>query len=230
MLNFPVNRKRECAECASRKDNIFCDLPTEALAILDRHKIVNQYKRGQFVFYAHNYPSGLYCVRDGVVKLEAEGPSGNGHILRVVQGGGVLGYRSLFAEESYEASAVVHEDANICLIPKPAITELLGKFPDVGMKLLSVVSKELRAAEGRLCAQNDKNASERVAESVLFLREKFPDQSWTRKEIGEWAGTTPETVMRTLADFESQGLISQKGRKISITDRPGLMEAANLVF
>jgi CRP-like cAMP-binding protein len=93
-----------------------------------------------------------------------------------------------------------------------------------------VVSKELRAAEGRLCAHSDKNAAERVAEAVLFLREKFPSQNWTRKEIAEWAGTTPETVMRSLADFETRGLIEQVGRKINILDRSALVKEANLIF
>ena len=229
-LNFPVNRKQECKNCAERKGNIFCDLPEKALELLDKSKVVNFYKRGQFVFYAGNFPSGLYCVSSGVVKLETEGAGGNGHILRVVKGGGVLGYRSLFADEPYEAAAVVHEEASICLIPKPAVTELLAAYPDVGMKLLSVVSKELKAAEGRLCGQTDKNASERVAEAVVFLREKFPTQVWTRKEIAEWAGTTPETVMRTLSDFEERGLIEQVGRKINIINKQALVKEANLIF
>jgi CRP-like cAMP-binding protein len=115
------------------------------------------------------------------------------------------------------------------MIPKPAINELLERHPEVGMKLLAVISKELKAAENRLCAQTDKNAAERVAEAVLFLREKFPTQNWTRKEISEWAGTTPETVMRTLADFEGRGLIEQVGRKINIVNKGKMLEEANLV-
>ena len=230
MLNFPNNRKLECKNCNSRKGNIFCDLPDKALELLDQSKVTNNYKRGQFIFYAGNSPAGLYCINSGVVKLENEGPNGNGHILRVVQGGSVLGYRSLFADEPYEAAAVVHEDATVCLIPKPAILSLLATYPEVGLKLLSVVSKELRAAEGRLCSQSDKNAAERVAEAVLFLREKFPSQNWTRKEIAEWAGTTPETVIRTLADFETRGLIEQKGRKINVLNKSALTKEANLIL
>lgn len=230
MLNFPTNRKRECKDCASRKGNIFCDLPDEALELLDKSKVVSVHKRGQYIFHAGSIPGGIYCVNSGVVKLESEGSGGNGHIRRVVQGGGILGHRSLFADEPYDAAAVVHEEATVCLIPKNAIHELITKHPDVGFKLLALVSKELRAAEGRLCAQTDKNAAERIAEAVLFLREKFPDQTWTRKDIAEWAGTTPETVIRTLADFEARHLIEQKGRSINIIDKRGMLKQANLVF
>ncbi|MBP7845212.1 MAG: Crp/Fnr family transcriptional regulator [Proteobacteria bacterium] len=227
MLNIP-NRSKDCSKCESRKENVFCDLPEAALEILSKNKVVNSFKRGQFIFYAGNYPSGLYCINSGVVKLESEGPSGNGHILRVVQSGGVLGYRSLFAEEPYEASAVVQENATVCLIPKSSIVELIQKFPDLGLKFLSYISKELRSAEQRLCGQTDKNASERIAEALLFLKDKFADQTWTRKDIAEWAGTTPETVMRSLADFEDEGVIEQTGRKIEIKNRAKLIDLANL--
>jgi CRP-like cAMP-binding protein len=203
-------------------------LPDAALEILDKSKILNTYKRGQSIFYSGNYPAGLYCVNSGVVRLENSSSSGNTHILRVVQAGGILGYRSLFAEESYEASAVVHEDAVVCMIPKNALGELMKAYPEVGLKFLSQISKELRSAESRMCGLTDKNASERIAESLLFLKENFSTQTWTRKEIAEWAGTTPETVMRTLADFEDQKLIELKGRKITVLNKNALVEKANL--
>jgi CRP-like cAMP-binding protein len=222
--------RSNCVDCLNRDNKIFCGLEDAAMVAIDKAKITNHYKRGQYVFYAGNQPAGLYCVSTGVVKLEAEGANGNGHILRVVQAGGGLGYRSLFAEEPYEANAVVHDDATICLIPKTAITELMEKHPKVAMKMLQQVSRELHSAEARLCGQTDKNAGERIAEAVIFLKENFADQNWTRKEIAEWAGTTPETVMRFLATLEDDGVIEQKGRKIEILNRTELFHRANLSF
>lgn len=229
-MAFPLQRDQDCKNCASQKKNVFCDLPDVALDILDKSKIVNRFKKGQYIFYSGNFPSGLYCVNSGVVKLESTGSNGNNHILRVVQDGGILGYRSLFAEEAYESTAVVHEDATICHIPKAALAELMQKYPDVCLRFLAHVSKELKVAENRLCGLTDKNASERIAEAILFLKENFKDQSWTRKEIAEWAGSTPETVMRTLAIFETDGLVELAGRQIHILNRKALMEKANLVF
>ena len=100
MMNFPIKRNKDCKNCESRRENVFCDLPDQALEILDKSKMLNNFKRGQFVFYAGNFPSGLYCVNSGVIRLETTGSSGNNHILRVVQAGGILGYRSLFANEA----------------------------------------------------------------------------------------------------------------------------------
>ena len=68
----------------------------------------------------------------------------------------------------------------------------------------------------------DKAALARVAEAILFLSDHFDHSHWTRKEILDWAGTTPETVIRTLSQFEKDGLIRLEGRDIVILSRSGL--------
>lgn len=219
-----------CDQCVSRKGNVFCSLPQEGVELLDRTKVTSRYKKGQYIFYEGNNPGGIFCVNSGIVKLESSGASGNNHILRMVSSGGLLGYRSLFASEPYGASALVQEDAAVCFIPKESIENLIQKYPDVALNFLTRISKELRQAEGRFCGLTDKNASERIAEALLFLKDSFPEQVWTRKEIAEWAGTTPETVMRTLAEFEDQGLIEQSGRRILIKNKKFLFDMANLSF
>jgi len=218
-----------CITCESRAENVlFCNLPKEALEIIDQAKSENRYARGQTVFYAGNMAPGLYCVTKGVIKVEATGSSGTSHILRMVGPGGILGYRSLFAEEPYQSTATVNEDAKICFIPKSSLLELIAKQPQVAMNLLKHVSRELRMAEDRMRGRVDKDASERVAESLLFLKDHFEEQVWTRREIAEWAGTTPETVMRTLANFEEEGFVEQQGRKIKVLDRKALLKIAQI--
>ncbi|MCK6599626.1 MAG: helix-turn-helix domain-containing protein, partial [Bdellovibrionaceae bacterium] len=66
-------------------------------------------------------------------------------------------------------------------------------------------------------------------EAILFLQDHFKDQLWTRKEIAQWAGTTPETVMRTLSQFEKEGLIDQSGRRIIIIKRDKIQEKAHAI-
>lgn len=209
--------------------SIFCDLPSDADHMLDQYKSTNHYKRGQSIFYSGNTPNGLYCVNQGTVRMEVDGPLGKGHILRLVGPGGAFGYRALFADEPYYASAVAHDDCEVCVLSKEGVAELIKKFPVVAVRLLQKVSQDLRRSEQRFCGMTDKTATERVAESLLYLKQQFSENSWTRKDIADHAGTTPETVIRTLADFEKDGLIEQKGRSIKITKQAQLAEIAQLI-
>ena len=60
-------------------------------------------------------------------------------------------------------------------------------------------------------ARADKEVPARVAEALLYFVANIPEHKFTRKEIADWAGTTPESVIRTLGDFEDDNLIAQIG-------------------
>ena len=184
-----------------------------------------RFKSGQVIFYAGNSPLGLYTVQSGLVKLEVTSESGAAHTLRFMGPGGALGYRSLFAEEPYHASAIAVEDCELCFVPKAEILNIFKNHPHLAMKLLTHVSKDLRLAEEKWLDQMDKGAAERIAEALLFLQDHFSHQGWTRREIAQWAGTTPETVIRTLAQFEKDGIIDQTdGRQIRVISKEKLKE------
>lgn len=208
-----------CRNCENREGSLLCADP-EILETVLKAKTTCRFKAGQVIFYADNDPLGVYTIQSGLVKLEVSTSNGSAHTLRIVGPGGTLGYRSLFAGEPYHASAIAVEDCELCFVPRKHILDIFQSNPELTMKLLSHISKDLRVAEEKWLNQMDKGASARIAEALLFLQENFSHQNWTRREIAQWAGTTPETVIRTLAQFEKEGLIDQKeGRTIILLSK-----------
>ena len=220
--------KGKCEDCGSRSQSLLCSLKGEDLKLIDDAKFHQQFKTGQSLFYAGNPASGIYCIVSGTVKLEIQDGEGKTQITQVYSAGGMIGYRALFTEEPYLSSAIASEPSEVCYIPKNTIMDLIQKKPDLAMKFLIQLSEDFRMMETRLHRISSNPAPERIAEALLFLRENFEDKNWTRKEIAEWAGTTTETVIRTLAQFEEEGLIEQKGRIISILKRDVLFKRAKI--
>jgi CRP-like cAMP-binding protein len=219
-------KKETCDNCDSRSSSILCASP-EVSALIDKIKVKCKYKHGQSIFMEGNEPLGLFALQSGLVKLEVNSSEGNSHTLRLIGPGGVIGYRSLFAGEPYKANAIAVEDTELCFIPKNELLDIFAKHPEASLRFMEFICKDLRQAEEKWIDQIDKGAPERVAEAILFLQDHFKDQQWTRKEIAQWAGTTPETVMRTLSQFEKEGLIDQSGRKIIILKREKIQEKAH---
>jgi CRP-like cAMP-binding protein len=209
-----------------RSESLICSSSSpESIHLIERSKVICRYKAGQVIFYADNDPLGIFTISKGLVKLEVTSASGAAHTLRWVGPGGALGYRSLFASEPYQASAIAVEDSELCFIPKAEIMQVFKNTPDLAMKLLCHVAKDLRQAEEKWMDQMDKGASERIAEALIFLQDHFAHQGWTRREIAQWAGTTPETVIRTLAQFEKEGWVDQSdGRSIRVLNKEKLRE------
>lgn len=216
----------QCQNCGIRADGLLCSSP-DVLLMMEKARVSCRYRAGQVIFYAGNNPLGIFTIQSGLVKLEVTTPTGGAHTLRLVGPGGALGYRSLFASEPYHAAAVAVEDCELCFVPKAEIMNIFKVHPELAVKLLSHISKDLRLAEEKWMDQMDKGAPERIAEALLFLQDHFTHQNWTRREIAQWAGTTPETVIRTLASFEKDGLIDQTdGRTIRILSREKLRARA----
>ena len=57
--------------------------------------------------------------------------------------------------------------------------DIFTKFPQAAIRILQVLSKDLRLAEEKWTDQMDKDASQRIAEALIFLQEHFTHQNWT---------------------------------------------------
>lgn len=217
----------QCDKCENREASPLCSVHG-ADDEVQRERSEVKFKANQTIFYEGNDPIGLYVIQKGLVKLQSLTAEGSSNTLRLLGPGQALGYRSLFAHETYRASAVCVEDCTLCFVPKNVLMNIVSAYPQVAMNLLQQLSKDLRMAEDKWVTQVNKGAPERVAEAILFLDKHFHDQPWTRREIAQWAGTTPETVMRSLAQFEKEGLIASEGRAYKITNSQRLFEKTQL--
>lgn len=225
-----------CASCQSRLNNVFCTLTDEQLANLSVEKSCNFYKKGQLVFFEGNRPTGLYCLNKGKVKVYQIGIEGKEQIIRLAKDGDILGYRSLISGEKYTASASVIDDATICFIPKKTFFELLQTNSELSTRMMKVLSNDLKSAEKRITGLAQKPVRERLAETILMLKEFYGvdkenssiKANLSREDIANIVGTATETAIRVLSEFKSEKMIDLKGKKIQVINTEALMKAANV--
>lgn len=226
----------DCTHCASRLTGFFGDLTDSGVAQCNQHT-TNTYKAGQVLFYEGNRAFGIYCIYSGRVKLYKTGHGGRLQIVRLAGPGDLIGYRSLFAEESYSATAEAMEDAAVCFLEKSVFLPLLSKEPGLAMKMIRKLSGELRYAEDRMTDIAQKPVKERLAELLLLLKETYGKAnnggveiglSLSREEMAEMIGTTQETIIRLLSEFKARGFLQIDGRQIVITDMKPLLRIAHI--
>ncbi len=216
----------DCENCSSFSNSHFCNLKQKNLHSLNTNKKHITFKKREIIFREGDSPQGLYCIASGMVRLNHIDEEGNEIILRLYKAGDILGYRALFAEEKYHATAVVQEDCEICFIPQNIVKELMAVEPELAWSFLKQVSKEVHNMEDRMTSIISKPVQSRVAEALIYFKNELPASKWTRRDIAEWIGTTPETVMRALAQFEDKGFIFQEGRSIRIADDGAISKIA----
>lgn len=218
-------------EACKKAQGFFCNLSENEKRFFGEKKGDNFYKKGQVVFYEGNHANGLFCIYDGKVKLTKLGKDGKEQIVRFSRDGEIIGYRSLLSNEPYHATATVLEDSYICLITKEKFLQTVTENPKFSLKVIQLLSKDLKGAEQHLMDIAQKTVKERIAESILLLKNTFGylvdgetlNIHMTRSEIADMAGTTTETTIRTLAQLNDERLIRLEGKNIVISNLQGLL-------
>jgi len=234
-MSKPTTKIPSCSECGS-KSSIFCALSKDEKDELSTNKGSNYYKKGQAIFYEGNQSHGLYCVYKGKVKLSKLGEKGKEQVIRFAKTADILGYRSLFSNEPYQATATALEDSYICHLSKDKFMGLMRENPSLSWKTMQLLSNDLKSAEQHLINIAQKTVKERIAEALLLLQATFGfmddnksiDVILTRSEIADIAGTTTETTIRTLAILNTEGHIDLKGKRIIISDVISLTRVAGI--
>ena len=235
MMNIKLESP-SCVTCQSRLTNVFCTLTDDQLANLSVEKSCNIYKKGQLVFFEGNRPTGLYCVNKGKVKVYQIGVEGKEQIIRLAKDGDILGYRSLISGEMYTASGSVIEDATICFLPKKTFFDLLQTNSELSTRMMKLLSNDLKSAEKRITGLAQKPVRERMAETILMLKEFYGldgekqtiRANLSREDIANIVGTATETAIRILSEFRSEKMINLLGKKIQIVNADALIRAANV--
>ncbi|MFN8294988.1 MAG: Crp/Fnr family transcriptional regulator [Chitinophagales bacterium] len=225
----------ECKHCSNRFNSVFCKTEHYKMEEIEALKICSTIKKGETIFREGSYASGVYCINAGKIKLSMIGDEGKEQIVRLAKPGDIIGYKALLSGDRYSSTASALEDCNICFIPREIFLVILQKDAALSFEMMKVLSDELKRAEEKITHLAQKPVRERVAETILFLKETYGvdaennvNVTLTREEIANLVGTATETAIRLLSEFNKEHIIELSGKKIKILDQNKLVKTANL--
>ncbi|MBL7922675.1 MAG: Crp/Fnr family transcriptional regulator [Bacteroidia bacterium] len=230
------NLHKSCLDCGLRNHTIFCEIRDHDAYNLNTGKIRYHYKKGEIIFHEGSIPSGLWVVESGKVKIYKSSGQGQDQITRMTGPGDVIGYKALLRSSGYAVSAEVLEDASLCYIPKDLFYEMMKHNTSIYQELTKVMSMEISQKEQQMTSMAYKPVKARLAEIILLIKEKYGFEadnktirlSLSRIDLSNLVGTATETLIRNLAILKEEHLIELHGKKITILDQQGLMQAALL--
>lgn len=212
--------------CLESTYSLFQQLTEEEKEKIKENFTSSKYKKNEIIYKEGDKPSGLICLIKGKVKLFKEGVGGREQIVRMAKPVSIIGYRALFAEENYIASAQAIEDCVISVIDKTALFDILRKNQELTLSILKSLATELGFSNNRTVTLTQKHIRGRLAESLVFLRDTYgyEDDGATlkvylsREDIANLSNMTTSNAIRTLSSFASENVIMLDGRKVKILD------------
>jgi len=222
--------------CLDNSLSIFGKLPKSQLDFLRQYHTCISYKKNEIIYREGDKPTGLISLSEGKVKLFKEGIGGREQIVRLAKPIGFIGYRAIFADENYLATAIALEDSTVCIIEKDALFEVLYRNVDLAMIILKSLATELGFSNSRCVTLTQKHVRGRLAESILVLKDTYgmEDDNKTikahlsREDLASLSNMTNSNAIRTLSSFAQEKVIEINGRRIKIVDIDLLERISNL--
>jgi CRP-like cAMP-binding protein len=125
------------------------------------------------------------------------------------------------------ATVVALEDTELFIIQRKEFLDLLNKHPEITIALLSELTQRLRNADMKIKALSLKDAEGKVATVILQLADDIGkikqgtveiDKLPLQQDLANMAGTSRETISRTLHSFAKKGMVELEGSKLKIID------------
>ena len=206
---------------------IFSDLPVETLKMIENIGTKKLYKKNDVVLMEEEAGTALFVIIKGKVKVARSSTDGREVILTILSESDFFGEMAILDGLTRSATVTAIEESELFLIQRNDFLNLLREFPEISISLLQELTKRLRAADAKIKALSLKDSEGKVATVILQLAddvgkikhgkveiEKLPLQ----QDLANMAGTSRETISRTLHSFAKKGLIELDGSKLSIMD------------
>jgi len=225
-------RRIACETCGTRTHGcIVGNLPVAALPQFEAQGTVAVYRPRQVIFHEGTPAAGLYVLCHGAVKLYQSDRFGRDHIVGIAAPGDVLGEVPAEDGATYSLSAEALVESQARYVPREHLQDIIALDPATGMRLVAALSSALAAARRKIRDLALKGAETRLAGLLLEIvpaetANGSPARRYSRREIAEMIGVSPETAIRLLGRLKRRGLIAIDGRAIAITDAEGLHRVA----
>lgn len=204
---------------------IFSDLPEETIEQIAQVGVKKTFPKDTIILMEEDESGALFVIVSGKVKVTRTSNDGREVILNILSESDIFGEMALLDGLTRSATVTALEDSELFIIQRNQFLEFLKEHPEISIALMQELSKRLRTADMQIKSLSLKDAEGKVATVIVQLAndhgrirqgaveiEKLPLQ----QDLANMAGTSRETISRTLHSFAKKGLIELEGSRLRI--------------
>ncbi len=211
---------------------VLAALGESALRALLQSAVERRFRRESILFLTGDDADRLYLVSEGVVKLSRRGPDGRELIVRLAVPGDLVGDLGAFEATVHETDAIAAGPVWALSLDAACFRRILADEPAALRSLVRVLSNRCRAMTANIHERGTAAVPARLAGKLLHMALLLGrardgvlefEVPLRQADLASFAGTSRESVSKTLKRFESEGLVCCNGRKLRIL-RPAALE------
>ena len=179
--------------------------------------------------YAPGDPDGrLYFLLEGTVRLYKIYGGHKEATVALLKDGGVFGELGLDAGTPHTAFAETLTAARVAVVRKPVLVDAVKRHPEFAMKLFFSFAERLKQSDEAIESLLSREVSARLATLLLHLGDRLGHTTesgtvlkvrLTHQELANMVVSTREAVSKVMSEFQREGLIEIRNRRICLTPR-----------
>jgi len=210
-----------------RKVPLFYGLDQDYLSKISNIVSEQTYGKNEPIIYENEEGHRLYLIRKGRMKVSQTNSEGKEVILSILSKGDFFGEMALLGGASRSANVVSLEKSEVLIIDYHDFKQLIEDDSGIAIYLLKEMGKRQRKSNQVIKELSLNNAEHRIVMSIIRLSEELGrikegevviKNMPLQKDIAKMAGTSRETVSRTLSKFEKEGYLKKNRRELTIFD------------
>ena len=215
--------------------DIFEPLSEDEIERLDGQLPDHRLQRGEVFFGPEDRSERLFLLQKGKARVYRTAPNGREFTLAVVKAGSVFGEMALTGQRLEGAYAQAMEPSVVSTMARADLERLVLEKPEVGLRIMEVLSERLRRQETRLEDLSMKDVRARLASIIVLLVEsegvragtgyRIPAH-YTHERLGTMIGANRVAVTRAFGRLQDEGVVELKRRLIYVKDIESLRATA----
>jgi CRP/FNR family transcriptional regulator len=207
-----------------RSCQLFSGLSAQDLATIAAFSFLRNLARGAYLFREGEPAEGFYVAQKGAINVHRVSPAGKEQVIYVFRPGESFAEAAIATPRGYPANARALEASSVVVVPKAPFVALLGRRPDLALRMLGSMSQHLRVLVGLIEDMTLKDVETRF---INWLIKRLPREAdgavtiklaLTKRVVAAELGTSSETLSRTFARLRNDGLLQVQGKELRLAD------------
>lgn len=185
------------------------------------------YPKNKIILMEEDEGDTMFIIDTGSVKITRISEDGREVILSMLGEGEFFGEMSIFDGEARSANVITLEESEVFILKRADFLHILERYPKISITLLEELAVRLRKSDQLIESLSLGDAENRIGLMLLRIAEETGmyksgnvviENLPYQQDIANMAGTSRETVSRTLKSMEDKGLISKSGHTLTINN------------
>jgi len=223
MMEKVVKKENSCKDCAVKSSSVF-NLNEEEMEILCSNSIEIRFHQGEKIVKEGTFTQNIVFIKSGIFKIHQVGPIKREEILKIDKGPLFVGVSDVFANKTHSYSITALGDTIACFIDYSGYKHLIENNGRFAMEVMRILSTDIVGNYSFFVNKIQKQLNAKLAEALLYFAEYIYgddviDIPLTRVELGEYIGTSRESVTKIIQDFTKDHIIEVEGKRIRLLNK-----------